>query len=306
MSCQLKLPTVKTVKGVLVMQSLQYTVCYAILKLETLHSFVCPAGQRSIFHTCVKFQYNSATTTTAEVHGDFLGNQKPACNDLHLADIWQYREPLRPGMLVSPLQQLGNSRHLPTECTHQTAFEKKTINNLFRKVNGLDCFSFQYPAKTSRLRQHQWCTSIHLRDPNWTNPAKLCEFSHSLNEVAYLKMFFEQSTAVKLGEVAIVTPLKWLEPQVGRLFMLTLPEKYWHLKFWPSILPRNSFHRRWKGISPVQPYPVHFKKTWAFRWLNHWTTQMKNMVLSNWIMYIIYIYIHRLYEPNSNKIESYK
>lgn len=176
-----------------------------------------------------------------------------------------------------------------------TSFETPTI--LLKKKQSLSeghwitLLQFQHPAKTSRLRQHQWCTSIHLRDQNWTNPAKLWEFSHSLNEVAYLKMFFEQSTVVKLGEVAIVTPLKWREPQVSN--------------FGPQFYQGIPFIEGGRVYLLFSPILFILKKNMSFpvveqpRWKT-WCCQI-GVCIS-----YIYIYIDRLYEPNSNKNESYK
>ena len=213
------------------MQSPQYTV-YSLLcnfkawnSTQFWNSLVQLARGRS-FHTC------SATRTTAEVHfptfwetrnlpvkicillisGNIGSRWGLGCSSHHF-NSWVIRSIFPLNAHIELHWSCGIPQCINIIWNSHDPFEKKKQS--LSEGHWITLLQFQHPAKTSRLRQHQWCTSIHLRDQNWTNPAKLWEFSHSLNEVAYLKMFFEQSTVVKLGEVAIVTPLKWREPQVS-------------------------------------------------------------------------------------------
>ena len=66
---------------------------------------------------------------------------------------------------------------------------------------------------------------------------------------------------VKLGEVAIVTPLQWRETRVSQqiVLMLTLPEKNWHLKFWPqfeNLVNNWLFQSKWTAKIVVQCHPM--------------------------------------------------
>lgn len=252
----------KTVKGVqnawwCSRHSIQYTVCYAILKLETLHSFEIRLSS-----------WPEVDLSTHVLQPEplqrfifrLLGNQKPACKDLHLADIWQYREPLRPGMLISPLQQLGNSKHLPTECTHRTALKLrhstvyqhhlKLPRSFWKKKTISFGRSLDYIASVSTSCENippQATPMVHQHPPE---RPKLNESRQTMRIFPFAQwscLFEDVLWTINRGEVG------W-----SRYSHSTEMARATSFKFWPSILPRNSFHWRWKGISLVQPYPVHF------------------------------------------------
>lgn len=88
-------------------------------------------------------------------------------------------------------------------------------------------------------------------------------------------MFFEQSTVVKLGEVAIVTPLKWREPQVSN--------------FGPQFYQGIPFIEGGRVYLLFSPILFILKKTWAFRWLNN--PDEKHGVVKLEYVYHIYTYI---------------
>lgn len=288
------------------MQSPQYTV-YSLLcnfkawnSTQFWNSLVQLA--RGPFHTC------SATRTTAEVYfptfwetrnlpvkicillisGNIGSRWGLGCSSHHF-NSWVIRSIFPLNAHIELHWSCGIPQCINIIWNSHDPFEKKTIS--FGR-------SLDYIASVSTSCENippQATPMVHQHPPE---RPKLNESRQTMRIFPFAQwscLFEDVLWTINRGEVG------W-----SRYSHSTEMARATSFKFWPSILPRNSFHWRWKGISLVQPYPVHLKKKHELS--GGWTTQMKNMVLSNWSMYIIYIhiYIDRLYEPNSNKNESYK